>query len=124
MSKMLEGNIQKKAHSEVAYNERMEEELKMCMPEFNKDAHHYFMTNFGYIKHPSKGKQLYVPYQYQIELIENFHNYRFNINMLGRQMGKCVCGDTTITLKNKTTGEVINMNLNEFHKLIGKRNEV
>lgn len=87
MSKMLEGNIQKKAHSEVEYTAEMLEELQKCMPEYNEEAHHYFMTNFGYIKHPKLGKSLYIPFEYQIELIENFHNFRYNINMLGRYNG-------------------------------------
>lgn len=84
MAKMLEGNIIKKAHSKTKYTEEMLNELDMCLPEFNKDAHLYFITNFGYIKHPSRGMLLYEPYTYQLDLIENFHNYRFNINMLGR----------------------------------------
>lgn len=96
MSKILEGNIIKKAHSKTKFTEEMLNELDMCTPEFNKNAHHYFMTTFGYIKHPSKGQMLYEPFKYQLDLIENFHNYRFNINMLGRQMGKALWEETPI----------------------------
>lgn len=96
MSKTLEGNIIKKAHEKVGYTEQQLQEFSMCVPEVNKDAHHYFMTHFGYLKHPKHGKQLYVPYDYQIKLIDNFHNYRFNINMLGRQMGKALAYDTPV----------------------------
>ena len=108
MSKLLEGNIQKKAHSEVEYTTEMLQELKQCMPEHNDNAHHYFMTNFGYIKHPKKGKSLYIPFEYQKELIENFHDFRFNINMLGRQMGKALWEETPILTSNgwSTMGEL------------------
>jgi ATP-dependent Clp protease ATP-binding subunit ClpC len=32
--------------------------------------------------------------------------------------GKCVCGDTTISVRNKTTGEIMNVTISEFKKLI------
>jgi len=51
----------------------------------------YFMENFFYIQHPLRGRIKFVPFDYQIELIENYHNNRFSINMLGRQMGKTTC---------------------------------
>lgn len=51
----------------------------------------YFMENFFYIQHPLRGRIKFIPFDYQIELIENYHNNRFSINMLGRQMGKTTC---------------------------------
>lgn len=48
----------------------------------------YFMEHFFYIQHPTKGKLLYQPFLYQQELAYSYHNYRFSINLLSRQLGK------------------------------------
>jgi len=48
----------------------------------------YFMDNFFYIQHPTKGKMLYHPFEYQSRLIHTYHNYRFSISMMPRQTGK------------------------------------
>ena len=48
----------------------------------------YFMDHFFYIQHPTKGKMLYHPFDYQKRLIDTYHNYRFSISMMPRQTGK------------------------------------
>jgi hypothetical protein len=48
----------------------------------------YFMDNFFYIQHPTRGKMLYHPFEYQKRLIENYHNNRFSISLMPRQTGK------------------------------------
>jgi hypothetical protein len=48
----------------------------------------YFMDNFFYIQHPTRGKMLYHPFDYQKRLIDTYHNYRFSISMMPRQTGK------------------------------------
>ena len=48
----------------------------------------YFMDNFFYIQHPTKGKMLYHPFDYQKRLIDTYHNYRYSISMMPRQTGK------------------------------------
>lgn len=100
MAKTLEGNQVKKAHAKVAMNDEMVQEFKLCDPEFNHDAPHYFMTHFGHIKHPTKGKMVYIPYEYQVKLIENYHRAKYSISMLGRQMGKALSIHTPIITPN------------------------
>ena len=34
----------------------------------------YFMSNYFYIQHPTKGRMLYQPFEYQKRLIETYHN--------------------------------------------------
>ena len=46
------------------------------------------MTTFMKIQHPTLGGIDFKPFDYQLELIENYNEYRYSINMLGRQMGK------------------------------------
>ena len=48
----------------------------------------YFMNNFFNIQHPTKGRMVYKAFDYQTKLLDVYHNYRFNINMLPRQTGK------------------------------------
>jgi hypothetical protein len=48
----------------------------------------YFMSNFFHIQHPTRGKMLYYPFDYQKRLIDTYHNYRFSISMMPRQTGK------------------------------------
>jgi len=48
----------------------------------------YFMDNFFYIQHPTRGRMLYHPFDYQRRLIDTYHKYRFSISMMPRQTGK------------------------------------
>ena len=48
----------------------------------------YFMDHFFHIQHPTKGKMLYHPFEYQKRLIKTYHNYRYSISMMPRQTGK------------------------------------
>jgi hypothetical protein len=48
----------------------------------------YFMDNFFYIQHPTRGRMLYHPFEYQKRLIDTYHRYRFSISMMPRQTGK------------------------------------
>lgn len=61
--------------------------------EIQKCAHpvtgpEYFMSNYFYIQHPTKGQMKYQPFEYQKRLIHVYHNYRFSISLMPRQTGK------------------------------------
>ena len=89
MSRSLDGVLIKKANKKERFTEKQIEELRMCMdPETGP---FYFVKNFFYIQHPVKGKLLFDPFEYQVRLIESYHNHRFNVNMLPRQSGKTTC---------------------------------
>lgn len=86
MSSPMDGVLIKKAHKKQTYTDKQLSDFASCAdpvtgPEF-------FMRNFFYIQHPTKGKIKYDPYHYQVDLIHNYNTHRFSINMLGRQMGK------------------------------------
>ena len=59
--------------------------IKCCDP---VTGYLYFMDNFFYIQHPTKGSMLYHPYEYQARLIDTYHNYRYSIALMPRQSGK------------------------------------
>jgi hypothetical protein len=85
-SKNLDGNLVKKAYSTQKWTEQDIENLMKCQdPALGPD---FFIRNFFYIQHPTKGKIKYEPFNYQTDLLESYHGHRFSVNMLGRQMGK------------------------------------
>ena len=86
MSKSLEGVLVKKAHAKEAYTQAKLLEFARAADPINGPA--YFLNNFFWIQHAIKGKMLYKPFPYQVKLLEAYHNNRWSVNMLGRQMGK------------------------------------
>lgn len=89
MGTSLSGVLIKKAHTKQTYTETQLQELMKCMdPE---TGYLYFIENFFYIQHPVKGKVKFSAFEYQYRLMDSYHNYRFNINMMPRQSGKTTC---------------------------------
>ena len=86
MSKNLEGVLVKQANRRQTFSHDEIKEFARCVDPV--DGPNYFLENFFYIQHPVKGRLLYKPFDYQVELIDVYHNNRFSINLLGRQMGK------------------------------------
>jgi len=76
----------KPPHKPYNYTEQELEEFLKCADPITGPA--YFMKNFFYIQHPTKGKLLYQPFTYQVGLIDTYHSNRFAIAMLPRQTGK------------------------------------
>jgi hypothetical protein len=79
-------SLVKSAHSKVEYNSATLREFQQCCDK--KTGPLYFMQNYMRIQHPTKGAIAFDPFEYQLDLIENYNNHRLSINMLGRQMGK------------------------------------
>jgi hypothetical protein len=89
MAASLDGVLIKKANKQETFTNEQIEDIAKCMDP--KDGYLYFAKNFAYIQHPVKGKLLFDPYDYQLGLMDTYHNYRFNINMMPRQTGKTTC---------------------------------
>ena len=81
-----DSSLVKQAHAKIEYDLVTLAEFQMCADP--DTGPRYFMENFMQIQHPTKGSISFEPFGYQLELIENYNNYRRSINMLGRQMGK------------------------------------
>jgi hypothetical protein len=88
-SKSLDGVLIKKANRQERFTEQQISDLSQCADP--DTGYLYFAKNFFYIQHPVKGKLLFDPYEYQVNLLHSYHNHRFNINMLPRQSGKTTC---------------------------------
>jgi len=85
-SKNIDNKLVKTAHQTQRYTEKDIEELMLCQD--RETGPHYFLDNFFYIQHPTKGKLRYQPFDYQRRLVDSYHGHRFNVNLLPRQTGK------------------------------------
>ena len=117
--KSLDGVLIKKANQKETFTEYQIQELLKCMdPE---TGYMYFAKNYAYIQHPMKGRVQFEPFPYQEELLKAYHDHRYTVALLSRQTGKCLEKDTTVKLKNKHTGEVVEMTVEEFFKHQGRK---
>lgn len=66
-------------------SDQIKEFLKCADPETGV---RYFMENYFYIQHPTRGSIQYKPYEYQKKLIDTYHTNRFSISLMPRQTGK------------------------------------
>lgn len=76
----------KRAYTKISYTREQIDELRACLDPVTGPR--YFIENFMYIQHPMKGRQKLELYDFQLELIENYHSSRKSVNMVSRQMGK------------------------------------
>jgi len=79
-------SLTKTPHKKTSYTMQQAVEFARCADPVGGPE--YFMSNFFYIQHPTKGKLLYAPFAYQKRLIDVYHNNRFSISMMPRQTGK------------------------------------
>ena len=48
----------------------------------------YFITEYVWIQHPTKGRLKFELFDYQRELLNSYHDHRYSIALISRQMGK------------------------------------
>jgi hypothetical protein len=82
----LDTVLVKAPHRRESYSDSELEQFAKCADPVTGPM--YFMDNFFYIQHPTRGKILYQPFEYQKRLIANYHNSRFSISLMPRQTGK------------------------------------
>jgi hypothetical protein len=82
----LETVLVKAPHRRETYTEQELLEFALCADPV--DGPLYFMDHYFYIQHPTRGKMLYHPFEYQRRLIYTYHNYRYSISLMPRQTGK------------------------------------
>lgn len=86
MSKNLDNVLIKSPHAKSTYSQAHIEEFVNCADPVSGPI--YFLDHFFYIQHPTQGRMLYHPFEYQHRLIDTYHNYRYSISMMPRQTGK------------------------------------
>ena len=82
----LETVLIKPAHKPMMYSERELTDFAKCANP--KSGPHYFLDNFFYIQHPTQGRLLLHPFEYQRRLVDTYHHNRFSISLMPRQTGK------------------------------------
>lgn len=86
MSKPLETVLIKKPNVQESYTEEQIREVIRCAdPDTGPQ---YFLSNYFYIQHPTRGRMRYEPFDYQKKLVHTYHNYRYSISLMPRQTGK------------------------------------
>jgi hypothetical protein len=80
----------------------------------------YFIKQYVKIITLDYGLQPFKLFDYQVDFIQALHENRRVIGMFPRQHGKCVEKTTKYTIRNKKTGEVLNVTAEEFHKICNK----
>ncbi len=78
--------ILKKPHVLDAYTLENIEEFKKCHASCL-----YFVENYLYTQHPTKGRVPFAPYEFQKDIINSFANYKDVIVTVSRQCGKTTC---------------------------------
>ena len=86
MGKATEVVLVKAPHTRQIYTQQQIDEFRQCADPVTGPI--YFLDNFFYIQHPTRGRMLYHPFDYQRRLIDTYHRYRFSISMMPRQTGK------------------------------------
>lgn len=86
MSKPLDYSLVKKPYVSATFSQDQILEFMNCVDPVTGPE--YFMSNFFYIQHPTRGRMVYQPFGYQKRLITTYHNYRFSISLMPRQTGK------------------------------------
>jgi hypothetical protein len=78
----------------------------------------YFANTYYTIISLKDGKTVISTYPRQSELIQSMVDENRLIVLASRQTGKCFLGTTYITVRNKTTGEVEEIKIEDFHNKI------
>lgn len=86
MNKSLDGVIIKKANRGQQFTEEQLDKFIKCADPVTGPE--YFLENYLFIQHPVEGKLRYKAYPFQEVLVKSYHENRFSINLLSRQMGK------------------------------------
>ena len=103
----------KAAGVQIEYTPEQIEEYQKCM---NDPI--YFAKNYVTIVNLDKGRMLFDMYPFQERLVKQFQKERFNICKLPRQVGKCLSDKTIIKIKNKKTGKIEDISIQNFKKHI------
>lgn len=77
----------------------------------------YFINTYCKIVTLDHGLQPFKLYDCQINKLKIIHENRKVILMEGRQQGKCCKNSSRINIRNKITGEIHNVTIEEFHEM-------
>jgi len=94
----------KKAYEDFEFTEEQVQEFVKCAKDVN-----YFASNFVKVVHPDRGLIPIKLYDYQQELLSHFKENRNCIVLSSRQSGKCLGGDTPLSVKRTEDSEPLTL---------------
>ena len=106
----------KRAGTELSYTAEQIIEIEKCV---NDPV--YFIKTYIKIVNVDHGLVPFNMWDFQQEMVNTFHNNRFSIAKMPRQVGKCFSINTPIRLRNKKTGEIMETTIGEFYKQQSKK---
>jgi hypothetical protein len=101
----------KRVGIEISYTEEQAIEIAKCIADPV-----YFIKTYVKIVNVDKGLVPFDMWPFQEGMVKSFHENRFSICKMPRQVGKCLQLNTPIRLKNKKTGEIVEMTVGEFYE--------
>jgi hypothetical protein len=104
-----------KNNPQIKWSPEMEEEMKTCV----KSVFH-FAENYFYIT-TEDGKERIKLYKYQKNLLKAFKSKRYTTVLSSRQSGKCLADNTLLQIRNKQTGEIEEITIEEFYNRFDKK---
>ncbi len=84
----------------------------------------YFARNYIKIVNVDDGLVPFNMWPFQEKMLRTFHENRFSICKLPRQSGKCFSLNTKVKVKNKLTGEILELTIGEFYEKIKKESDL
>lgn len=102
----------------IQFTEEQRIELQRCV----RDPV-YFIENYAKIVSLDDGIVLMKLFPYQKRIIKAIHNNRNIIGKLFRQAGKCLDVNTPIRIRNKHTGEIVEMTIGDLYDKISSHNQ-
>lgn len=101
----------KRVGVELSYTEEQLKEIVKCT-----EDPVYFIRNYVKIVNVDRGLVPFEMWDFQENMVREFHDNRFVIAKMPRQVGKCLQLNTPIRLRNKKTGEIVEMTVGEFYE--------
>jgi hypothetical protein len=101
----------KRVGVELSYTEEQVKEILKC----TEDPVH-FIREYVKIVNVDHGLVPFNMWPFQADMVRDFHSNRFSICKMPRQVGKCLQLNTSIRLRNKKTGEIIETTVGEFYE--------
>ena len=81
----------------------------------------YFAKKYIKIVNIDDGLVQFDMWPFQEKMLRTFHDNRFSICKLPRQCGKCFSLNTMVKVRNKITGEILEITVGELYEKIKKK---
>lgn len=101
----------KQPGTRTEYTSEQVVEITKCMQDPE-----YFINNYIKIVNVDHGLVPFKMYDFQKKIVKTIHENRFSICKIPRQSGKCVHINTLVKVRNKQTGEVIELTMGELYE--------